>query len=319
MNQKTQELTTGAMFTAIFAVLLLLNRQTGGMFEGFILYLLPIPMVGYSSRFGLRSGLPVLAAMGLISIFVSTPTAIFYALTEAAIGLVMGSSVHAKKDPTKTLLLVMVLSALVNVVDTILLVTIFGYDLGAEITEMKTMCLDLLGKSSADATAISAMQALFTDQFLLKMMVISLVLSGLIQGFIVFEVSLLILRRLKFQVPKPKSVYLYYPPMILGILSAAAFLGYSYGAGLKGKIPELYLSILQILGICGYLYLLILGALGFMLLWKAYLRKGQVLSFFIAMLLLLIFPMAVMILGIFYSAPEYHEALLQKAGIAQSA
>ena len=33
MNSKTQKLTFGAMLIAVFGVLILLNRQTGGLFD----------------------------------------------------------------------------------------------------------------------------------------------------------------------------------------------------------------------------------------------------------------------------------------------
>ena len=42
-NFKTQEITFGAMIAAIFGMLLLLNRQTGGMLEEVFLFAFPIP------------------------------------------------------------------------------------------------------------------------------------------------------------------------------------------------------------------------------------------------------------------------------------
>ena len=41
MNTKTQELTYGAMIVAIFGVLLLINRQTGGFLEGVFMFIFP--------------------------------------------------------------------------------------------------------------------------------------------------------------------------------------------------------------------------------------------------------------------------------------
>ena len=56
MDSKTLKITTGAMIVAIFAILLLLNRQTAGFFEELFVYLLPIPMVAYSAKSGGKSG-----------------------------------------------------------------------------------------------------------------------------------------------------------------------------------------------------------------------------------------------------------------------
>ena len=40
-NSYALKITTGAMILAIFAILLLINRQTGAFFEEFFIYLLP--------------------------------------------------------------------------------------------------------------------------------------------------------------------------------------------------------------------------------------------------------------------------------------
>ncbi|MBR3068648.1 MAG: hypothetical protein IKG62_01190, partial [Lachnospiraceae bacterium] len=63
MNGNTIKITTGAMILAIFAVMLLLNRQTGSLFEGFFIYLLPIPMVLYAALYGFAAGLSVFVGM----------------------------------------------------------------------------------------------------------------------------------------------------------------------------------------------------------------------------------------------------------------
>ena len=81
MNNNTLRITTGAMILAIFAVLLLLNRQTGGVFEGFFIYILPVPMVIYSAKFDWKSGLMVFAGMCAFSLFFGTLTSIFYAVS----------------------------------------------------------------------------------------------------------------------------------------------------------------------------------------------------------------------------------------------
>ena len=68
-NSYALKIITGAMILAIFAILLLINRQTGAFFEEFFIYLLPIPMVAYASRYGLKSSLPVFVGMLAFSFF----------------------------------------------------------------------------------------------------------------------------------------------------------------------------------------------------------------------------------------------------------
>ena len=59
MNTKTQELTYGAMIVAIFGVMLLINRQTGGFFSGILMFVYPIPMVAFAARYGLKDSVAV--------------------------------------------------------------------------------------------------------------------------------------------------------------------------------------------------------------------------------------------------------------------
>ena len=92
MNENTQKLTFGALLVAIFGVMLLLNRQTGGMLEETFLFLFPIPMVAFSARYGWKDSLPVFACTVLISIFCGIFTSAFYAVTQSFIGVVYGLS-----------------------------------------------------------------------------------------------------------------------------------------------------------------------------------------------------------------------------------
>lgn len=299
MNRRTQELTTGAIFTAIFALLLLINRQTGSLFEEFILFLLPIPMVGFSSKYGFKSGLPVLAAMSLISIIVSTPMGIFYAVTEAFIGLVLGSGVYSKKDMTGTLLAVMGLSAVANVMNTIVLAALFGYNLDADIAEMGTLLPEMFEKAGADAQMLQMLETILTPSYLMQMMVISMVLLGLVQGFVIYQLSLLILRRLKFYVPKPKSLFEFHPPAWSGILAVFFFL--TYGIIYNAVTNEVLKTAIQMTGLCSYMYLVIWGAIAIVVLIRTRLSvKIPLLGAIIAILMMMIFPFAEMVLGFLY-------------------
>lgn len=310
MNQKTTKLTTGAMFTAIFAIMLLIDRQTGNMFQEFIMFLLPIPMVGYSSKYGLKSSLPVLASMTLISVLVSTPTGIFYAFTEAIIGMVLGSGVYAKKDMTKVMFLVMILSAAANVLNTIVLASLFGYDLATEIREMQTIMTEAFSKGNLPPEAMTAVNNVLDENFLLRLMVISMTLMGMIQGFVIYELSLLILRRLRFYVPKPKSVYTIYPPLwsgIVGLILMVMYMACFYNTSL----PENTKQTLEAIGLCGYLYLVILGFLGGMLLLRRYLTNSKIVRVFVSIIIFFVAPMVVMIIGFFYTIPKYHDLLME--------
>ena len=77
-NRNTIRITTGAMIIALFTLLLLMNRQTGGLFEEMFIYILPIPMVIYAAKYGWKSGLLVFAGMAVFSFFFGRTFVISY-------------------------------------------------------------------------------------------------------------------------------------------------------------------------------------------------------------------------------------------------
>ena len=180
-DSKTQSITYGAMIIAIFGMLLLLNRQTGSFFEEVFLYIFPIPMVAYAAIYGWKRSLPVFVGMCLISFLCGTFTSIFYAISQAFIGLVFGTSLNHHRDMTRTLLMVMVLSALANILSTVVLATLFGYNITAEVTAMQQgmheslqKALEFSGGTSnpQNVQTMEAMKSILTFDYMKRMFIL---------------------------------------------------------------------------------------------------------------------------------------------------
>lgn len=304
MNKNTQKITYGAAIIAIFAIMLLFNRQTGRFFEEMFMFLFPIPMVAFSARYGWKNSLPVLVGMGFFAFLFGTFTTIFYAVSEALIGMVMGNCIHRKTDSTKTLFAVMLLSAVVNVLNTIVLADLFGMDLGAEIAEMQTMMTDIFSK-----TNLQLPDNMLGTDFLKRIMVISMVLLGLIQGFIIHRLSLLILTRLRFQVPKPTSIYLYCPPKWTGYAALLLFFGYT---GTMAKpLENLALNnTIQTLGMCGGFFLIAFGFMGIFFYVHIYKSMSKGLALLICFAAYSLFAFVLILIGFVYVSTDYHKRFL---------
>lgn len=136
-----------------------------------------------------------------------------------------------------------------------------------------------------------------------------MVLTGAVQGFIVFEVSLLVLRRLRMPVQKPRSIYLYFPPKWTGIVAFLLFLvyGYTYAKPLEN---DLWQNIAQTAGILGFVYLLIFGAIGFLLFSKVYFRATKALQAVFLILSLFVLSQFTVFFGLFYISTGFHARLL---------
>ena len=307
------------MITALFTILLLIDRQTGSMFQGALIFILPIPMVAYGARYGLRSSFAVWIASTLMAVFFSLPTTLIYSSCMAFIGMILGSRIHDKKDMTRTLLLVMLLSIITELVNVILLAVISGTTIDQDVLEMQTIMTEALHSAQkfagAAATAqMDVFQQMLTPDFLKRILIVSVAFTGAVQGFIIYELSLLILRRLHVAVPQPKPIIEYYPPRWLGALSILAFFAYNYtfAKPLENAILQ---SLLQIIGIVGYIILMCFGAIAISLLIRLFLTRAKLVNGLLTALSIFMMPQILLILGIFYISGSLHDYIARRFGL----
>ncbi len=305
-HERTLKLTYGAMAVAIFGLMLFLNRQTGTLFEEFLLFVYPLPMVAYAAVYGFSSGLPAMLAMMFLSFFFGDFISIFYAVSQAFIGWIFGGCLHRKTDQTKVLLLVMLMSVVMNLVDVIFMSFLSGIDLNAQVTEMQDMLNEMIS-----LTGFSLPENFLTFDYLRQMFLISMAVIGVLQGFVVYELSILILRRLRFPVPRLKNIFEYAPPKWTGLLAMLGFL--IYYASVAGTLADEILNNIALsVGILGYVYLMFFGFLGTMLTLRAYVTRSTVIAVIAGVLLFVIFPAALLVIGLLYLSTGFHEHLMEK-------
>lgn len=318
MNENTQKLTFGALLVAIFGVLLLLNRQTGGMLEETFIFLFPIPMVAFSARYGWKDSLPVFVCTVLISIVCGIFTSAFYAITQSFIGAVYGSCLHAKRDSNKTMLLVMGLSAVSNLLSSIVLASLFGINLQEDMQMMQTMMRQAIEKTGVSMTPqqMQSIELLLQKDTLMRIFIVSMIFMGVVQGFVVCQLSLLILRRLRFQIQKPAPITSYYPPRWTGFIALLVFVLYSSTLAMpemSGR-REIIRVVGQIGALCAYMYLLCFGFIAVLFLLRAYGPSSRLLNVIIAIAGFFVFPQLFMILGCVYISTGFHDWVVGKVG-----
>ena len=303
-NNSTLKITTGAMIIAIFAMLLIVNRQTGLFFEEFFVYLLPLPMAVYTALYDWKYGLMVFVGMTAFSFIFGGFTTIFYAVSASLIGLVFGTMVCRKVDPTKMLIIIMVFSAISTIISSVALASLFGYDIDMSLTEMKTMLT-----TTFEATGNGALMEFYTMDFLKQLFVISMALMGLLEGFIVYRLGLLIMKRLHISVRRAVPLLEFYPPAITGILAMTAFFAGIYGLSKQNQSP-LYTNISQALWVIGFFYLVFFGILGVILFVRKYITRSRALIAVLTVLAYLLFAQYLVFLGFGYITFGLHARLL---------
>ena len=298
------------MIIAIFGVLLVMNRQTAGLFEEMFFFILPIPMTVFSLKYGWKDSLSVFVCMVLLSVFLGTLYTVFFAAADAGLGIVLGTCLKNKVELNRTQLLIMVLSAVFSLVGSVALATVFGIDLNAQIQEMQTMMNNMFRNAGMDTSAAGQ---LLSKASLMRMYVISLGVLGIVQGFIIFRLSLLILKRLRLPVPSPQPIGLYYPPRWTGYAALIIFFLYTWSMG-KPFGNEPVQNIMQTVGMCGYMYLLIFGWIGISIVIRRYVSgfAGRFLAMIAALFLMMAVPFAVLVVGFLYISTDFHTRILRR-------
>ena len=303
MNTKTQELTYGAIIVAIFWILLLVNRQTGGFFEGFFMFVFPIPMVAFSARYGWKDSLPVFVCTVLIAFLFGTFTAIFYAISMSFIGMVYGSCIKAEKDMNRTLLLVLFLSAAAELICSVALASLSGIDINADIMAMQEGMNQMFAQAG-----VSVAEGILSYDYLRRIYIIMIGVLGAAEGLIVYYLSLMILRKLRYPISKPLPLTSYYPPKISGYI-ALALVGVYIITLTKPFENEIAQNILQSAGICGVIYLFFFGYIALLMVCRVYLRLPRVLGMILSLFLTLSITYIPILMGYFYISGNLHEAI----------
>lgn len=292
------------MIVAIFGVLLLVNRQTGGMFEGFFMFIFPIPMVAFSAKYGWKDSLAVFVCTVLIAFLSGSFTGLFYAISMSFIGMVYGSCIHAKRDMNRTLILVMVLSAAAELLCTIALATVAGFDLNADIMAMQEGMNQVFAQAGVDI----ASTGILTYDYLRRMYIITTGFVGALEGLVVYYLSYAILKKLRYPIRKPQPITSYYPSKISGVIALILVFVYAYSVA-KPFPNEIAQNVLQSAGMCDVIYLIFFGFIALIMVCRVYLR----LPGFIGMLLTLFLTMTIsyipMLAGYLYISGSLHRML----------
>ncbi|MBP3867851.1 MAG: DUF2232 domain-containing protein [Solobacterium sp.] len=311
MNNNVRKLTDGAMMCAIVGVVLLINRQFGGLFEDMFLFLFPIPMVFYSAKYGWKDSIIVLIAMCLIAFMLGSFVTLFYVGSESLIGLVYGNGIYTHQNSHRLVLITMFMGAVVNVLSTVVFASFFGYDIAAETKELETMMGNIFAQSGAEIPA-----TINLGQYIRTIFVVTAILTGVLQGFVTHVLSRLLLKRMRFNVEPPTPVALYFPPKWSGYLGFLGFCMYYYSV--YRPLPnELAQNLFQGVGMCGFLYLLIYGYIGLIVVLRIRNPKLRGVGMLLGLLAMFVMPVGLVIFGFLYITTDFHARLLEGVSYAE--
>lgn len=291
------------MMAAIVGVMLVIDRQTGGLLESVLLFAFPLPMVFFAAKYGWKQSLAELAAITFLSFIISTPQTMFYVFTEMIIGLIYGAGIHDQKPSGRLVLITILLSVFVNLVTTIIAAEFFGYDIAEEI--------NLYMQSISQLQQEAGISLPFSDvrSFLMNVLVVSTVLMGVMQGIVTHLLSRLMLKRLRIYMEPLKPLIEYFPPKWSGYLGIVCVVMYSVSV-YRPLDNTVLNNIMQSVGISGMMYLAFFGyiALTFVMRYLGHLSKG--ISVLVSVILLFMFSLPMAVFGFLYITTDYHDRII---------
>lgn len=290
---------------AILGAVMLLDRQTAGAISGTVLYLFPLPMVFYASKYGWKDSLTVLAALFALLFMLGTPQSVFYVGFEAVIGTVYGAGIHAGTDNKRILIRTILMSVLLEITALFVFAAFFGYDITTEINEYKNIVSGLFQETGTELAGSVDLDGLLRNIFL-----ISIVLTGVLEGLITHAVSRIMLKRMHMKMPPSTPLWNYYPPKWSGYLAIVGFAGF-YLSLARPLSNELYQNLMQGAGIISMFYLAVFGFIGLLVIVPRVWPSLRILAAVIAIVLLFTGAPLLALFGFLYITTDLHERVLK--------
>lgn len=202
----TKKLTTGAMLLAIVGALMLIDRQLSFMFETIIIMFMPVIIIMYASMYELKDGVILAVCLLFLTFILGNPE---YAFINVPIAVVvgLGYSYGVKKNfnKRKLMIIAMILFIIGEVIVTFIVTPLLGISIKEQLELMNKTYADVLPKMGYSMSALDQFGVNLSN-LLLVIYVLSTLLVGVMEGFIIHVISLFLLNRFKIKEVEAGSI-----------------------------------------------------------------------------------------------------------------
>lgn len=248
MNKNVRRITDGSMMIALSAIVLLLNRQSGELFEFAFYWLLSIPMIIYTMKYELKDGIVVSFCILIISFMFSNITTMLYLTSCIMVNFFYCLGLKKGWPNIIQIISLCIISFIMEILATIVFASIFGYSLNEDIAMIK----EIVEKFSLVLPENS-------DIFIYSILILSTFITAFFQSLCIHLTSVLLLKRLNIADIRIKSVFELHFPKWIGYLSIMihVFCGiinmYNFNPELKTVIDILAFGDRLFLMMAGYI------------------------------------------------------------------
>lgn len=294
MKNSVRRITDGAFMSAIIGILIVLDGQSGLLIDGLLFWVLPIPIIVYTVKYNVSSGLVVSVALSLMAFILTVPHIAILISFSNIIGLAFAYGVNKKLSNSITFILTFIATFVYYILSLVIFAAFFGYDAVAEMASITKMINDVA--SSLHINSGDFMNILFiTNPFIKMIFNFTLFIPSLIalmQTLITMMVSKQILTRLKLANFDRVNIYNFMiKKRTATILLLILLLTYVYDISFATRLD----NVIMIVQFTIQLVFIILGTL--LCLIYVIMLKKPLLSLLVA-IIVIGFPLIMLALGI---------------------
>ena len=209
MKKQVRTITEGSMMLAIIGLFLFLNLQLAGLLQVYLIWAVPLPIIFYVAKFGIRNGFVLSAAALILSFIIGNIVTLFYMGTAITVGMIYGYGIRTERSNIWLLISTTLLTAVSFFIEMVLLASFFGYDIIRETNEIITYLGQIEGLVIPDDMATLVL-AVYPVAFLLM---------AFLQAFITHIVATVLLKRLNIVTRKMKPLNYFKLPKWIGAIA----------------------------------------------------------------------------------------------------
>lgn len=311
---KTKKLTTGAMLLAIVGALMLIDRQLSFFFEELIIMLAPAIIVMYAAMYDVKDGLILSVSLLVIGFLLGSSYTYIYLPISVIVGV--GYSIGLKKNLNKSKLMIiaMALFVLGEIIATFIITPILGISIADQIKATSETFSEFTSQAGYDVSILESV-GINVSSLLLIALVVSTLLIGVCEGFIIHIFSLFLLARFKIKQVDKGSIISFNLNPIVAYISFISFGALMFIQKIDNETIKL---IIVTLAMIGSMILLYYGYI-FVILYLRLVTGKKAIGFVVILVILFTIPIsliALIIFGFLYGAGPF-KSVLEAKGLRQ--
>jgi len=206
MRHSVRSITDGAMSIALVGLFVITNRQFAFLLEQYVAFLIPLPLIFYTVKHGVKNALLVFVGMVVIGVLLGTPQSLFFLSTGLINGVVYGYGVRKQKANEWLLGVTIVITAATLFITTYAFAAFFGYNVMEDV-KLIIDALKSIDGLVVDQTMIATLYAMYP---------LVVMLTAVLQSLMTHIAAIVLLKRLRITVLPMRPLHTIRVPQWMG-------------------------------------------------------------------------------------------------------